>query len=323
MNGAFLQDDIAFYIDVHSHILPDFYLDALRDAGINDIDGWPIPSWSVRSALEAMDDHKVATQVLSLSSPGVHFLKGDEAVELARKLNEYLHLLVVEHNPRFGSLAVLPLPNIEASLEELRYSFDSLSMDGVALLSNYDGLYLGDPAYAPLLAELDRRRATVLVHPTPPPHFSAFTLGLPAPALEYTFDSTRMAQHLVQTGAKKRYPDVTIIVAHGGGTLPYSKPRLVKYAMGNKDDVFDTFAYEMTATTEPEQIRALLSLAHPDNCFMGFDYPFMKPEWWDELQSSLEGFAFAEGVLRGIQNRNALRQFPNVKRRLQAAGWLD
>ena len=308
-----------FYVDVHAHIFPDFYAEALSEAGINDVDGWKNPEWDVQSTLKAMDEHKVRTQVLSMSSPGIDFLEGEKASRMARRLNEFLARLVEDHAPRFGSLAILPLPDIEASLEEITYACDTLGVDGFGLTSNYHGKYLGDPVLDPVFAELNRRKAVVFVHPTVPPHWKAFTVGLPAPVMEYVFDSTRMAQRLVQAGAKARFPDITIMVAHGGGTLPFTKQRVVKFFKDGKHDIFDTFAYELPATTEPEQIRALMQFANPDLCFMGFDNPFMKPEWWGPLQQTLEAYDFDPGVLQAIKHRNALRLFPKVQERLARA----
>ena len=110
------------------------------------------------------------------------------------------------------------------------------------------------------------------------------------------------------------------MVAHGGGTLPFTKQRVLKFLMNGENDIFDTFAYGLTATTEPEQIRALMAIADPKLCFMGFDNPFMKSSWWSPLRESLESYEFAPGVLKGIQHDNALRLFPKVKDRLARAG---
>ena len=313
----------SFYVDVHAHIFPDFYADAMREAGIGDVDGWKNPEWDVESTLKAMDEYSIKTQVLSMSSPGVDFLEGEKAAKMARRLNDFIAQLVKDHSPRFGSLAILPLPDVEASLIEIAYACDTLGVDGFGLTSNYHGVYLGDPALDPIFAELNRRKAIVFVHPTVPPHWKTFTVGLPAPVMEYVFDSTRMAQNLVHSGAKAKFPDITIMVAHGGGTLPFTKQRVVKFLMEGKNDLFDTFAYELTATTEPEQIRALMSIANPKLCYMGFDNPFMKPGWWGPLQETLEAYEFGPGVLEDIQHNNALRLFPKVKERLAKAGKLS
>ena len=323
MSTSRTVDGKDFYVDVHAHIFPDFYADSMREAGIDDIDGWKNPEWSVEATIKAMDEHKIKTQVLSMSSPGIDFLEGEKASKMARRLNELLAQLVSDHSPRFGALAILPLPDIDASLAEIAYACDTLQVDGFGLTSNYHGVYLGDPALDKVFAELNRRKAVVFVHPTVPPHWKTFTIGLPAPVMEYVFDSTRMAQSLVHNGVKAKYADMTIMVAHGGGTLPFTKQRVVKFLMNGKNDLFSTFGYEMTATTEPEQIRATMTIADPKLCFMGFDNPFMKPDWWGPLQDTLEAYDFDPGVLRDIQHGNALRLFPKVRERLAKAGQLS
>ncbi len=317
------QQNTDFYIDVHAHTFPDFYADALREAGIKDIDGWKDPTWSLETALEAMDKYRVKTQMLSMSSPGINFVDGSKRTQMARRLNDFHAKIVKDHSPRFGLLAILPLPDIDASLAEIAYAFDELDADGFGLLSNYNGTYLSDPKLDPVLAELNRRKAVVFVHPTTPPGWNDFTVGLPAPIMEYLFDSSRWAESMVQNGTKAKYPDATMIVAHSGGTLPLSQQRLVKFLMQGKNEIFNTFAYELTACTEPEQIRCLMSTADPKLCMMGFDNPFMKPDWWGPLQKSLEAYDFPPGVLRSIQNGNALRLFPKVESRLRQAGHLS
>ncbi len=312
------------YVDVHAHVFPDFYGAAMEAAGVNDVDGWPNPKWSPEAMFKAMDGHRIQARVLSISSPGVTFAQGPDAARLARRLNEYMAGLVQDHAPRLGSMAVLPLPDVEASLTEIACALDTLGMDGVGLLSNYRGIYLGDERIEPVLAELGRRKAVVFVHPTRPPNWGSFTIDIPAPVLEYTFDSTRMAEKLVASGAKARYPDIAIIVAHGGATLPLSHQRLVKYWMNGKNDIFDSFFFELTATTEHAQIAALMAMAKPDRCMMGFDFPFMKPDWFDALQANLETYDFQQpGWLQDIQYGNALRIFPKVKDRLVRAGQLS
>ena len=265
-----------------------------------------------------MDAHRIEAQVLSVSSPGVTFADGEDAVRLARRLNEYMAGLVCEHAPRLGALAVLPLPDVDAALAEIAHALDVLDMDGVGLLSNYRGVYLGDPRLEPVMAELNRRKAVAFVHPTFPPHWDAFTLDIPAPVLEYTFDSTRMAEKLVASGTKAKFPDIALIVAHGGGTLPLSHQRPVKYWMGGKNDIFGMFYFELTATTEHAQIAALMAMTSPDRCMMGFDFPFMKTDWFDALQANLESYGFpSHHALRSVVRDNALRLFPKVDSRLR------
>ena len=208
-----------------------------------------------------MDKHRVKTQVLSMSSPGISFLDRSKRIQMGRRLNAFHAQIVKEHSPRFGFLATLPLPDINASLAEIAYAFDKLDADGLGLLSNYDGVYLSDPKMEPTLAELNRRKAIVFVDPTVPSGWKNFTVDLPAPTLEYLFDSSRWSQSMVQSGLKAKYPDATLIVAHSGRTLPLTQQRVVKFLMRGRNEIFNTYAYELTATTEPEQIRCLLATA--------------------------------------------------------------
>jgi 6-methylsalicylate decarboxylase len=136
---------------------------------------------SVDAALEAMDRNGVRSSILSISSPALSFVGGDAARELARSANENVRALIEAHPDRFGAFAVLPLPEVDASPREISYALDTLGLDGVGVLTNYAGAYLGDRRFAPLFDELQRREAVVFIHPTQPPGFSRLSLGLPAP----------------------------------------------------------------------------------------------------------------------------------------------
>src|SRR6476619_5529427 len=118
-------------IDVHSHFLPPDYLAAMRNAGIRDVDGYPLPQWTVESGLAAMDQNGIGAAVLSVSSPALGFVDGDAARELARSANESARALITAHPDRFGAFALLPLPDVDASLREIAHALDTLGLDGV------------------------------------------------------------------------------------------------------------------------------------------------------------------------------------------------
>jgi predicted TIM-barrel fold metal-dependent hydrolase len=208
-------------IDVHAHYLPPGYLET-STAALNGVpDGMPrFPEWDAESAVAMMDRNGIATAMLSVSSPGVHFGNDDAARGLARSVNEFAARTAHDHRGRFGTFASLPLPNVDAALEEISYSLDELEVDGFVMLTNYAGSYLGDEKFDPVFDELNRRNAIVFIHPTSPPCWEHIALGFPRPMIEFPFDSTRAVTNLAMSGTLDRCPNVRIIVPHAGGTLP-------------------------------------------------------------------------------------------------------
>jgi len=138
-------------VDVHAHFLPPVYQDALRDAGLKTLDGGiPTPTWSPERALAIMDEVGISGAVLSVSSPHLNFLAPARAITLARAINDYAAEIKRRHPDRFGAYAILPLPDVAASLAELERALDQLELDGVALPTHTEGRYLGHADLAPL-----------------------------------------------------------------------------------------------------------------------------------------------------------------------------
>jgi predicted TIM-barrel fold metal-dependent hydrolase len=217
----------AHRIDVHQHLVPSFYAKEMPTHG-GDPSGTVIPRWSPEIAIDFMDSLEIATGILSLTAPSVVRWHKNERREMARRVNEYAADLVARRPDRFGNFATLPVPDIDGALRELEHALDSLRADGVILLANYAGKYLGDAAFEPLWAELDRRQVAVFVHPGQPPLPTA--AGLAGPLVDYPFDTTRAAVQLVLNGIVDRYPEARIILAHAGGFLPYASHRFAELA---------------------------------------------------------------------------------------------
>jgi predicted TIM-barrel fold metal-dependent hydrolase len=188
-----------------------------------------LPDWSSEALSAHMERFAIDAAVLSVVPPGVHFGDAERACTLARRTNEWAASFVSERPDRYGALAVLPLPDVDGALLELGHALDVLGLDGVVLYSNYDGRYLSDPLFAPLLAELDRRRAYVFVHPGWPPYQPPVSEH-PVWLYEFPFDTTRCIADLIYSGVLERHQGIRFQFAHLGGTALFLAHRLASLA---------------------------------------------------------------------------------------------
>jgi predicted TIM-barrel fold metal-dependent hydrolase len=270
-------------IDLHQHVIPDFYWEASNEDG-NAAGGINPPRWSLEGAIAYLDEAGIDAAVPSISTPGVHF--GDDAAArtLARRVNEFLAALKRDRPDRFGGFAALPLPDVEGSLEQLAYAFDVLDLDGVSLMTNAGGSYLGDTRFDPIFDELQRRGAVVFVHPTASPDPIAHSLGLPDALLDYPVDTSRAIAKLHYSNTFARTPDVKYLFPHAGGTVPFVASR---FGIVDEMNVIPgaeergTFAETITrlhwdtasAFSDPV-LHMLRSVAGLDNVVFGTDYPY-------------------------------------------------
>ena len=292
-------------IDVHTHIISKTYIEAIKKAGITDKEiGFPMDPWDAKQRLAEMDQFGLQAQVLSVSSPGLRFWKGKQAADLARVLNQELADLMRECPSRFGAWATVPLPDVEAALAEISWCLDEAQMDGICLMTNYDGKYLGDPAFVRVMDELNRRKAVVFVHPTESVCIDQLNFGYPAPLIEYPFESTRMVVSLLDTDTITRCPDIRFIVSHGGGTLPIVTNRMAEIApmknhldkqagkqLGQRfKEQIDTLYYDMAISCFPPNLSAIQITHDPARLMMGFDQPFIPAEAIGAAKNNIAAF---------------------------------
>jgi predicted TIM-barrel fold metal-dependent hydrolase len=290
-----------------------------------------LPRWSIEESLSLMDANGISASVLSLPDSASH-VKGLEACQLARRINEQLADIISKHPTRFGAMAALPaLAATDGVLEEMAYALDTLKLDGVATTTSTDDIYLGDSRYEPWLDEMNRRGVTLFVHPVPAKASRSVDLGIDVSILEFMFDTTRMLTNMIFSGAKNRFSKINIISTHGGGTIPYLMTRIETleevFGPGNgrvrlrPEEIREglaSFYYDLTAATSPAQLFALQQLVPTSHLVMGFDHPFM-PEWTfpPAIQDMHRWNGFSEADLSSIAHRNAESLYPNLAGRLQ------
>lgn len=275
-------------IDVHHHMVPSFYLEALSRMGV---DTEAFPPWTPEQSLSMMDRLGISKAILSLSPPGVWFGHDAGARELARACNEYAAELMDRHPARFGALATLPFPDIEGAMEELAYALDTLRLNGVLLLTNVDGKYVGDPESEALIGQLNRRKARVLLHPNHLPaegeNASLYSWA------EYPLDVARAYLRLVYTDAFVRHPDIDWILAHAGGAVPFLAERLGKAYYAKEGglrwwriirdlatrrngglELAKKMSYETAEAANPITLAALRRLVGPERILFGSNFPW-------------------------------------------------
>lgn len=285
-------------IDTHHHVIPPGYISMLESNNIKESMGVSFPDWDAEKSLSFMKKHDIEMAVTSISSPGVYFKDEEFSKDLARLCNEYMFNLKNSYPKRFGGFASLPLPDVKGALTELKYALDELKLDGVCLLSNYQGKYLGDIDYDEIFVELNKRKSIVFIHPTDPGENFDSKLGIPNALIEAPFDTTRTVGNLIFTGTIERYPDIRYILSHGGGTIPYLAWRLalIEYGHENKKPpilkslydfiikggpesglkILKDMYYDTALTSSPYALKALQEFAGPGRIVFGSDFPFAK-----------------------------------------------
>jgi predicted TIM-barrel fold metal-dependent hydrolase len=200
-------------IDVHHH----FYPPDLKDV----LGGGPTKDWSPQSSLNEMDDHEFASVALSASSIPTDWWREDDAWlrRTTRRFNEFGAEMVKDRPDRFGLFAFLPMRDVEGSIREIEYAFDTLGADGVGIATNFGDKWPGDPEFAAIFDELNRRRALVYIHPTVP-FCCEGLLGLGSSLVEYPFDTCRTILSLLFSGTFARCRDIRFVFCHAGGVLP-------------------------------------------------------------------------------------------------------
>jgi predicted TIM-barrel fold metal-dependent hydrolase len=285
-------------VDIHHHILPPAYVAKARERIAAVAGGFAeqVLSWTPQRSIAAMDQAGVQMAITSISSPGVDF--GD-ATTLARECNDYAAEMAARHAGRFGVFAVLPMPDVDASLKEMDRA---RNVQGFGLYTNYGGAWLGDPRFTPVLEEMNRRKAVVFVHPMVCPQCTDMLAGVPDAIMEYPFDTTRTIASLLYSGAFARHKDIRFIFTHGGGALPMLAHRITRYAAGNAAEELKRLYFDVVSVTQPGPFAALKALVPTTQLLFGSDYPYWPP---DLTAKGLAALGLSDADKLAIEGGNA------------------
>ena len=304
-------------IDTHHHAIPTDYRNQLLKAGLAEAGGRAVPEWSPEGSLQTMSELGVGTAILSVSTPGTAFLPNRaDAAALAGDLNDYLATVIAAHPDRFGFFATVPMPHVDESVAEVVRSLDELHADGVVLLANAAGVYLGQDGQDDLFAALDARSAVAFIHPAELP--GPAVDGVPPFATDFLLDTTRAAYLLVRNGIRRKYPNIRFILSHAGGFVPYASHRMAVsilgdtgQSLGDSLDDFASFYFDTALSSSAAALPSLLAFAKPGHVTFGSDWPFAPVAAGKLFAAGLETYPGLDADARGaIERTNALALFP-------------
>lgn len=306
-------------IDVHHHCYPTEWFAKRRKEILASSDNNPsiMTEWSPEKALAQMDRYNIESSIVSIGNPGVWFGDVQEGRDLSRSANDWMARMAADHPGRFGVFAALPLPDVEGSLKEIEHAFDVLKVDGVHLLTSYGDKWPGDPAYAPVFDELDRRRAVVFVHPTVANCCAALQSNVSVSIGEYPFDETRAIMSLLYNGTLTRCPNIRFIFTHAGGPMPVLAARMeqqlrhpeiaARLPNGANAELKKLYFDVANSTVNKSAMVALTTLIPQGQIMFGTDFPYIPIE---KTVNGLGELGYSQDFLNSLNRDNALKLFP-------------
>ncbi|HWC98606.1 MAG TPA: amidohydrolase family protein [Candidatus Sulfopaludibacter sp.] len=319
-------------IDFHNHYYPPVYLDALRSGSsavevTMDEDGNPriyypgdynicVPGHrDIDYREQVLIEHGVATQVVTLTTPGVHVETPQTAVKFAEMVNDAFAEVVRTKHGRFSALATLPLNDPAASVKELERACRQLGLRGAMLFSNVNGVGLNDDRFLPLYEAANDLGAVMYIHPTHPVGVEAMTDFWLMPLVGFLCDTTLAAAKIVFSGIPERFPNIKWALCHMGGAIPYLAERLDRgfHAFSEcrahipqlPTHYLKQFYYD-TVNFDKKSIELAIAFAGTDHILAGSDYPHMIGSI-PQMKESIAGMAISDADKAAIYGGNAAR----------------
>ncbi|MBR1542343.1 MAG: amidohydrolase [Bacteroidaceae bacterium] len=311
-------------IDLHSHFTTPEYLKVLEKHDALLDEGFPIPDWTLEDHLKFMNDAGIEKSILTLPAPQPYFGDKAETVAVIRQTNEAAAKLKAEHPDKFLFCAALPLPDVDAAIEEAIYALDVLHADGIKLATNSRGQYLGEEALDPLMKLLSDRGAVVILHPHKPDPYPKQVMGqTPLAMYEYLAETTRALANMIARNVLARYPGMKVVVPHCGSYMPLAVPRmkaiypavLAKQMVGeiDWDANLKCLYYDLAGAASVQTIKMMLTVTEPSHIMYGSDYPYVAApiltmkinQLRNELKADAELAPYAEMFLK----ENAIKLF--------------
>lgn len=288
-------------VDVHSHFFPDRFLRALMREGaahgarVEERGGerlvWSSPHqvakigpvfYDVPARLQAMDRWGIGLQALSLSPPMLYWAPPALGRDLARTFNEELEAICRAHPDRFVALATLPLQDVDGAVAEVARAARA-GCRGVYVGTNVNGRYLDAAEFAPLYEAAARLGLPVFTHPlnnAGEDRMDRWHLGN---SVGNPGETALAAARLIMSGTLDRHPRLAVVLAHGGGSLPFIAARMdhayevraeCREAIAERPSSYLRRLYFDTITHGDAALALLIRTAGPGRVLLGTDHPY-------------------------------------------------
>jgi len=297
-------------VDIHTHLYPPRYMELMRersevprverrdgcdylvilpgeDKNENSDSGrlMDVSYWSPDAKLEFMDDSGIDISVLSLANPWLDFLPAQEAARWAVAVNDDFERISAESGGRLFALGTLPSPaGVEACIAELERISKLPHIRGIILSTLGLGDGLDDQSMDAIWKKLVELDFITFVHPhygVGNEHYSGYGHALYL-ALGFTFETTIAAAKLALGGVLERYRGIKLMLAHGGGTIPFLAGRLDSCTAHDeslkkparspsdllRDVILDAIVYDEDA------LQLIVNFSGYDKVLFGTDHPF-------------------------------------------------
>lgn len=311
-----------FKWDIHHHIIPDFYVEEMKKMGMAEFNTLKWPKWKLEASLKLMNALQIEKAFVSISAPGTFFKDAEFSEKLSRRCNEYIAKMVKDYPERFGGFASVALPDVASALREVEYALDILKLDGISLMSNVNGKYLGDEDYREFYAELNKRNAIVYIHPN----------GIARrddhrflnPLYLWQNDTTRTIIDFIKSGYHREYPNIRWILSHGGGVLAPLYESIIQSLKGENPNIEaeleqwkSQIFLDTASKAYDEQIPQLLNFSDRQHVLFGSDIG-----WANKMAATVliksyskldEKLGLKENEIKDIFMGNAKRLFAQDK----------
>jgi aminocarboxymuconate-semialdehyde decarboxylase len=315
------RKELDLKIDVHCHTYPVEYVNEVERLSGNEAEkvlfyaGIPIPIWdSAEKRLAKMDELGIDLEILSTTLPPQSF--GDKAdLHIAQMTNDFNANLCNKYPSRFKAFANVPLSNPSNAIKELHRAINDLGFIGIATGTFISRIPLTSPEYLPFLAEVNRMKLPIHLHPSLPAGIEVMRQYHLGGLLGFLFETTTAATKMVFDGVFEKFPDIELILSHFGATIPFVFQRVDDGFKGFPEirenisklpsEYLKRFYYDTASSFTRSSFMCTYDFVGPEKIVFGTDDPYARNRLIEIKIRQLGELGLSDGVMGKIYGENA------------------